>query len=462
MKKFLLFLLLSICSVLNAQVPQLWGAMSLGGTMGIGGIFKINGDGTGYNLVYNCQGGTQGGSIQSTLIPQGNTIYGNSVSGGNKSIGDIFRYDVATNTYNMLYSLDTLSGFYPRGKMIKATNGLYYGLNSVGGTSNKGTIFSFDPVNNQYIKCYDFNSASGQLPNGSFLEASNGKLYGMTTSGGTMNQGVIFTYDPSNNQHTIVHNFDFFTGFAPYGSLIEGANGLLYGVAFGGGSMGYGVLFSFNTSNNQILVLHNFDGVNGSAPYGTLLEVNGVLYGTTSQGGMNAYGVIFSYNPTANTFNKLHDFDDATGRSPFGNVMIASDGNFYGLTINGGTNGLGAIYRLEPGSNTYTKLYDGNIATGGLPYADLIEYSGSTGISEMNKDLSAEVYPNPAETEFTIELSRNVKNSHLILNDVQGRNVYAIKLSDFKTNVSCNLQSGIYFYTITSEEGTVSGKVVIK
>ncbi len=70
MKKALLSLF-SILITLSAssQIPELWGSMALGGPFGIGGIIKINGDGTGYSMDHACTGLLNGGSIQSNLLP---------------------------------------------------------------------------------------------------------------------------------------------------------------------------------------------------------------------------------------------------------------------------------------------------------------------------------------------------------------------------------------------------------
>jgi uncharacterized repeat protein (TIGR03803 family) len=84
-------------------------------------------------------------------------------------------------------------------------------------------------------------------------------------------------------------------GFTPFGNLIEATDGLLYGMAFGGGTTGYGTIFSFDPSNNDYVVIHNFNGTDGSAPFASLIQGDdGLLYGCTSQGGANNDGIIFS------------------------------------------------------------------------------------------------------------------------------------------------------------------------
>ncbi len=89
-------------------------------------------------------------------------------------------------------------------------------------------------------------------------QASNGKLYGMTSTGGANGGGLIFSYDITNNIFSDVHDFDFSTGSITFGSLIDANNGLLYGMAFGGGTNGFGVIFCFDPANNNYSVIHNF------------------------------------------------------------------------------------------------------------------------------------------------------------------------------------------------------------
>ena len=51
----------------------------------------------------------------------------------------------------------------------------------------------FDPSTNTYTKLKDFNYTNGGYPYGSLMQATNGKLYGMTSGGGSIGDGVIST-----------------------------------------------------------------------------------------------------------------------------------------------------------------------------------------------------------------------------------------------------------------------------
>ncbi|MBL7925196.1 MAG: T9SS type A sorting domain-containing protein [Bacteroidia bacterium] len=466
MKRF--FLLLMAAAILNtatAQVPELWGTMSVGGPFGIGGIIKINGDGTGYVMDYACLGGTAGGSLQSSLRPVNSTlVYGHSVSGGTQALGDIYRYHPATNSYTSLFSMDSLSGYYPRGTPIVATNNKLYGLTNNGGVYDKGVLFSYDPALNQYLKLHDFNDTTGQFPTGSVIQAStNNKLYGMTTTGGQNSCGVIFSYDISNSVYAVVHPFNFTTGFAPYGSLLQGSNGLLYGLASGGGSTGYGVLFSFDPANNGLNVIHHFNGTDGAAPMGTLVEDGGLLYGCTSQGGVNNRGVIFSCTLAGSNFTKLYDFALATGSGPFGGVLMASDGKLYGMTLNGGANSLGVIYSFHPGTGVYTKMYDGSFSTGGLPYADLIEYSAATAIGEWERELDpVRISPNPACGITSVHCNTVLLPASFTLLNSTGQIVREGGFHSETEPLKLDLPSGVYCLVVKTTGARYTKKVLVQ
>ena len=392
-------------------------------------------------------------------------LYGNSTSGGLNAVGDIFSYNPGTNDYTTLYSMDSLSGYYPRGPIIKASNNnSLFGMTNNGGLFDKGVFYEFNLTNNTYTKRHDFDITSGQLPNGGVVQSTvNNKIYGMTTSGGTNSGGVIFSYDIPTTTFSIVHDFSFFTGWTTFGTMRQASNGLLYGMAFGGGAGGYGVIFSLDPTNNNYTVVHNFNGTDGSAPWCQLIEVGGILYGCTTQGGVNNNkGVIFKYQISNNTMTKLHDFDTPTGASPYGNVMMASDGNLYGMANSGGTNSLGVIYKFDLTTNTYTVIYNGSFASGGLPYADFIEYSGATPVNEIDKKENViSIFPNPTSGTINIQVNNFTKPSTLIFTNVLGQEVMQIPLTEPALQLELDLTPGLYFYTTTSSSRS-GGRLVVE
>jgi uncharacterized repeat protein (TIGR03803 family) len=124
------------------------------------------------------------------------------------------------------------------------------------------------------------------------MQASNGKLYGMTSGGGIGAGGVIFSFDLSSSIYKKLQDFGINkTGSGVTGSLLYARNRKLYGMTTMGGSMGRGVIFSFDPFTYTYKKLKDFDNTNGANPEGGLIQAkNGKLYGTTRLGGKNNWG----------------------------------------------------------------------------------------------------------------------------------------------------------------------------
>jgi len=302
-------------------------------------------------------------------------LYGLTNGGGTDGKGVIFSFDPSSSTYTKLEDFNNTNGAYPYGKLVQASDGKLYGMTYLGGSSNYGVIFSFDPSSHTYKKLKDFDSTNGAYPFGSLMQASDGKLYGMTAAGGSSHSGVIFSFDPSSYTYTKLKDFDYADGYSPFGSLMQASDGKLYGMTPYGGSNSYGVIFSFDPSSYTYTHLQDLNGYSGGQPEGDLIQGNdGKLYGMTQYGGTNferngsnGYGVIFSFDPSTSTYTSLKAFDGTNGANPRGSLMQASDGKLYGSTYVGGSSNVGVIFSFDPSSSTYTKLLDYNGANGADP-----------------------------------------------------------------------------------------------
>ncbi|MEP7264211.1 MAG: choice-of-anchor tandem repeat GloVer-containing protein [Bacteroidota bacterium] len=450
----LLFLLFT-----NAYSQQLWGTMQLGGPSGTGIIYHMNYDGTGFAAA----AGFAGNSPQGNLLSYNGYLYGVSVAGGTHIRGDIFKYQSASGVYTSFFSMDSASGYYPRGSLFLASNGKMYGVNGNGGASNFGTLFSFDPVNNIYTKLVDFVNTNGKYPQGNVIEYS-GKLYGMTTSGGTSSGGVIFSYELSTGIFLVEHDFSFTDGFTPWGSFIIW-NSMLYGMTFGGGTMGYGNIIQFDPATSAVTTVHNFDGTNGGAPISSLcIAGNSLMYGMTQQGGVSNKGVIFSFNTSGNIFIKLHDFNTTDGASPNGSLMQASNGKLYGTTYSGGLNSVGTVFNYDIGSSQFTKVHDCSLAAGGFPGADLLEFNGATSIKENLLQQSILIYSNPVESILKFLLPEKSDNISIKIISSDGNVVYnqSCQTNDNReAKISIgNITSGNYFLNVISGNTIYTAKFI--
>ena len=304
-------------------------------------------------------------------------LYGATLLGGYNNSCVIFSYNPSTGIATNIYDFAAFPqyGDDAHSEMILANNGKMYGLCNYGGLHNKGTIFELDTLNN-YTDLLDFTDSTGAVPWGKLLQASNGLLYGMTSKGGANNIGTIFSYNITTHAYTTLYSFTSATGDPLYGylGLMQATNGKLYGMTESGGTLGFGVIFSFDIATNIYTDIHNFNGTQGADPEGTLMQAsNGKLYGMTDQGG-TGNGVLFSYNISTNTFSDLLNFNGTQGGRPRRTLTQASNGKLYGTTYKGGINNIGVAFSFNIANNTYTKLIDfNNSSTGSYPDCNFIE-----------------------------------------------------------------------------------------
>ena len=359
---------------------KFYGMTHSGGSSGLGVIFQYDPSGGGSYAVLHHYNDTNGANPRGDLMESGGKFYGMTFAGGSQGKGVIFQYDPSGGgTHTVLHHFMGNDGQGPSGSLIES-GGKFYGTTNFGGGADTGVLFEYDPAGGGiYDLLLSFGSApEGKTPYGSLIK-SGGKFYGMTSDGGNEGYGVIFEYDPSGGgTRTVLHHFDLTTGGIPYGSLIK-HNGKFYGMTYSGGSQGQGVIFEYDPSGGGTYsVLHNFDGTTGGgAPYGSLIAYSGKFYGMTPLGGSEGYGVLFEYDPSGGgTYTARHHFNSTTGRNPYGS-LIEYNGKFYGMTSFGGLLGQGVIFEYDPsGGGAYAALYGLYGYAGANPYGSLIEVDG--------------------------------------------------------------------------------------
>ncbi len=470
---YYLFFLLTVQSA-DAQIPVLYGMTSEGGKYGNGTIIKINGNGANFDTVYSFPLNKRSGynPTGSLLKDTNDLLYGMTQYGGSTDFGVIFSFDPTTNIYIDLHNFNDTDGAYPRGNLIEASDGKFYGVTFAGGLPNFnfGVIFSFDPKTDTFKNLHTFISPDGVTdtnginPAGSLLQDGN-NLYGITSGGGDHTYGVIFSYNISSGTFSKLHDFNLSQGSISFGSLVKANNNNLYGMTSSGGKNSDGVIFSFNISNNSYSDVHDFAGSgNGNAPQGSLINAtDDNLYGMTEMGDNNTgiNGILFSFNPTGNSFNPLYEFSGITGSSPQGSLVQGSDGNLYGMTLTGGDSSYGNIFRFDLTNNSFKNLVSFNNTLGAVPYGDLIQVGTDTGsginqLSVINNQLS--VYPNPSIGAINISSSKNIDN--LLVTNLLGQVIYITqpKQTHFDFDIT---ESGMYFITITSDNQVETRKIVV-
>ncbi len=470
-KLFTIFTLLLISiAYTNAQTPELWGITCVGGINSLGVIFKTDGNGENQSVVLTFDT-YMGSKPYGSLIQASNgKLYGMTSMGGANNYGVLFEYDPVTDTYTRKFDFDgSNNGKEPHGSLIQAYNGKLYGMTSRGGVYDYGVLFEYDPATDTYTKKFDFDGYNnGRNPEGSLMQASNGKLYGMTSMGGANVYGVLFEYDPATDICTKKFDFgEYNNGYIPKGSLIQASNGKLYGMTTGGGVNYFGVIFEYDLVTDTYTKKFDFAGIsNGKGPHGSLIQAsNGKLYGMTLFGGANDYGVLFEYDPVTNTYTKKLDFDGINnGAHPEGSLIQASNGKLYGMTYLGGANNYGVLFEYDPATDIYAKKLNFDFINGALPqYTSLIETNFTyPSIVFQNEAVSVNIYPNPSNGIVNIDL-KNLQNVSIKVYDLTGKLILSEQnINERIHNLNLNQPVGFYIIELTANNQTQRYKLIIK
>jgi uncharacterized repeat protein (TIGR03803 family) len=172
---------------------------------------------------------------------------------------------------------------------------------------------------------------------------------------------------------TYLASFDGTNGYMPWGGLVWGDDGSLYGVARNSvtpeHSAGYGTVFKCTTNGNLSLVA-TFYRTNGAHPTGPLAKAgDGSFYGTTYWGGEGSdAGTVFRVT-TNGTLSVLATFGGTMGYYLHEGLAKANDGCFYGTSEVGGLNGVGVLFKVCDGAVSTVLHFGGPV--GAFPVGPL-------------------------------------------------------------------------------------------
>jgi uncharacterized repeat protein (TIGR03803 family) len=360
----------------------LYGTTYTGGTNGVGSVFAVNSNGTGFVDVYSFSGGADGGEPRAGLAVSGNTLYGTTYAPySGARLGTVFKVNTDGTSFATLHTFDLSDGFAPYGGVIVAGNTLY-GTTWGGGANNDGIIFAVNTDGTGFTNLYSFGAPDdGAAPLGGLVLSGN-TLYGTTENG---SGGTIFQINTDGTGYRILTYFDNGSGVfdGPDCTLAVSGN-VLYGAATDGGSPGTGTIFSVNTDGTGFTTLHTFayayennneilTNSDGAGPDAGVIVSGSTLYGSTYGGGTNGNGTVFTLNIDGTGFKVLYTFTPGSINSDGANPSIcplALLGNtLYGTALDGGLLGDGTVFSLvlAPQPRVTTLVLPGG--TNGLPYS---------------------------------------------------------------------------------------------
>lgn len=237
-------------------------------------------------------------------------------------------------------------GIDPVGGLIVGSDGNLYGTTFSGGSTGKGTIYKVNPKSHNLTVVYSFPSIAGSAdvnPDTALLQAKNGNFYGGTEG---FDSGAIFVMTPDGQ---VAPFSSFCCNQHLTGPLIQGSDGNFYGTTGGPFATYPDVVFQLTPAGATTpLYTSAGDGVTS----GVIQGPNGNLYGLINSGGTADKGFVLELSTDGSSFNVLHNFGDGTvqndGEYPVGTLVVGSDNNLYGTTTEGGSAGLGTVFRISP------------------------------------------------------------------------------------------------------------------
>jgi uncharacterized repeat protein (TIGR03803 family) len=134
---------------------------------------------------------------------------------------------------------------------------------------------------------------------------------------------------------------------------------------------------------------------------------DGSYYGTSVEGGTSGLGTLFKITASG-TLTTLYSFDGSVGEYPFGGVTLGTDGNFYGTTNRGGSAGFGSIYKVTPAGvvtspHSFTNTGDGtNPAAAPVLGNDGNFYGSTSGVDVNVTEANSTIYKLTPSGGFTV------------------------------------------------------------
>jgi uncharacterized repeat protein (TIGR03803 family) len=373
-------------ALVQGRDGALYGTTGSGGTYDAGTVFKLNTDGSGYQVIYNFGQGNTAGPLAALVQGSDGTLYGTTY-GGNGYKGTVFKLSTNGSSYMVLHTFTGTSGDgeKPYAPLVIGSDGALYGTTEDGGSGGGGTVFKLQTSGSGYMVLHPFtgDNGDGESPVAALIQGRDGALYGTTEDGGSNSLGAIFTLNTNGSGYTTLYSFTYVDegppngvvypyGLYPEAALVQGRDGELYGTTAGNSGNnenGAGTVFKLNTDGSDFTTVYSFTipgnidsfgtNVDGETPVAPLIQgTDGAFYGTAELGG-NAFGTVYKVNGDGSGFTALHAFSNTGGDgiTPMSALFQGSDGTLYGSTIGGGnagTTGAGTVFKLKPDGSGYT------------------------------------------------------------------------------------------------------------
>jgi uncharacterized repeat protein (TIGR03803 family) len=233
-------------------------ATTISGGNGRGTVFKINTDGTTYSLIYAFAQSNDGNQPLGKLLLDGNVLYGTTLAGGGLNGaggGTIFKVNTDGTGYQLLHIFTGIDGDSPRAGLLMV-NGIIYGTTSSdGGPSGRGygTLFRINPDGSNFTSVHAFDAFAGGDPATSLI--FDGNLFYGTGGGGDLQHGVVFRIRPDGGDFEVLYSFGRTDAFGMPEGDISLVGDTLYGTTPDGEATNRGAVYALVVPEPSTLIL---------------------------------------------------------------------------------------------------------------------------------------------------------------------------------------------------------------
>lgn len=354
---------------------------------------------------------------------------------------------------------------------MQASDGQLYGVGFIGGSNNLGATYKYDmsTCSEEVISDNTLSPVSNEESPGNYAninELSDGKIYRADTYGGKFGLGAIIRMNKDGSDVEVIHDFTYgsahkediqntpfvqavhdhlaaqelridtsvsYDGGYPYGFVVEGSDGKIYGTTLMGGYFTGGTVYSMNKDGSDYKILYMGDGyirtnyykdgknkvlesaISSYYMWGNVAEgEDGNIYFSGYVGGENNLGAVSRIAKDGTHYQILHSASLEEGSTPYRGPLIIDD-KLYQTYFTGG-HGQGTIAQMAYDGSDYTNLYnfpadgsEGGQPRGGLAYdgeylyGTTIIYGGLNSVGTLYK-----VKPNDGSSFETIHRFSNV------------------------------------------------------
>jgi hypothetical protein len=242
-----------------------------------------------------------------------------------------------------------------------------------------------------------------------------------------------------------------YTGTTIPGNLTSTGNKMLITLTSNAGDQGAGFKAEFEANRPNYCGMETY-----TDPVGTINDGSGDFYYNP---GTTCFYVIDPPDATSITIT-FNSFDTEEGKD----ILKVFEGS---STLMGEYSGSDLPDAIQIPSGKATLKFTTN-KFDQAPGWEVNYEIGNVGVEEIENFAELQVFPNPASDALNVNFSlRNNQNVEMRLVNVTGEAVYTDQLSNVAGNVNhridvSNLAKGIYILNLTSTEGSVNKKVIIK